>query len=361
MLAGAASILSLAPVFAWPIMFVTLPVFFLLIDGAIARAGAGGPKVEAIKAASIGWSFGFGYFFASLFWIGEAFLVEAEKFAWALPFAISLLPAGLAVYFAIATAVAGIFWRPGIIRLLALALTLTVTEWLRGQLFTGFPWNILGYTLTGNEGLMQLASIFGAYGLTPLAILIYASPVLIVDSPRRDERSRNRVSRQFLYPLIAITLLFLAMALGYMRLATPPMAPVEQVRLRLVQPNIPQKDKWRLDKRRQVFNRLLEVTKGTSSADDPGLSGVTHVIWPESAFPFLILRSPEALKAISELLPEKTTLLTGALRMDDGSASASASASTNGGNDEGNAKVKRKTERKFFNSLLPSRVFRNSE
>ncbi len=89
LLAGAVSVLALAPFFVWPILWLTLPALVWLIDGAIARAsrdaaaaGTGGPKVAA---AEIGWLFGFGYFLAGLFWIGEAFLVEAEVFAVLMP------------------------------------------------------------------------------------------------------------------------------------------------------------------------------------------------------------------------------------------------------------------------------------
>ena len=344
---GALSVLSLAPVFAWPIMFVTMPGFILLLDGAAYvsadKAARDASAIPLKKMAAIGWAFGFGYFFASLFWIGEAFLVEAEKFAWALPFAISLLPAGLAFYFALATAVAGAFWRNGLVRILLLAVTLTVTEWLRGQLFTGFPWNVLGYTLTGNDGLMQLASVFGAYGLTPIAVLIFASPVLLLG----DAKEKTILPREYiLFPAAMVAVLLVAMGWGYMRHASPETKNVDGVLLRLVQPNTPQKDKWVPSKRLEVFNQLIDTTTMTTDPGDAGLNGVTHVIWPESSFPFLVRRSPEAIKAIADLLPEKTILLTGALRMEDAikpidQATAQATAPTT-----------TPTERKIYNSML---------
>ena len=109
------------------------------------RAGMRSPT---LAAAEIGWWFGFGYFLAGLFWIGEAFLVEAETFAVLLPFAVTLLPAGLALFYAAATALASLFWRPGALRVVALALAIAAVEWMRGHVLTGFPWNVLGYALT---------------------------------------------------------------------------------------------------------------------------------------------------------------------------------------------------------------------
>src|SRR5690606_33746066 len=110
------------------------------------------------------------------FWIGEAFLVEAEKFAWLMPFAVVLLPAGLALFTALATGAARLIWPVGIARVLLLALAVGGAEWLRGHVFTGFPWNVLGYALTWPLELMQSASVFGIYGLTLLCVAIFAAP-----------------------------------------------------------------------------------------------------------------------------------------------------------------------------------------
>src|SRR5262249_4659736 len=141
--AGAASALAMAPVNAWPILFLTFPVLVWLIDGAAAGRWSG-----ASQAALGGWGFGFGYFVAGLYWIGYAFLVDAKTFGWLLPVAISGLPAYLALFTAAGLAAARIIWLRGPERILALAVTLTVAEWLRGHLLTGFPWNTFGYALT---------------------------------------------------------------------------------------------------------------------------------------------------------------------------------------------------------------------
>ena len=99
-IAGALSVLALAPFFVWPVLFLTMPVFVWLIDGSASEGE--GPGRAAWRAGVAGWLFGFGYFLAGLFWIGEAFLVEAEKYAALIPFAVTLLPAGLAFFFAAA-------------------------------------------------------------------------------------------------------------------------------------------------------------------------------------------------------------------------------------------------------------------
>ena len=110
--AGVASVLAMAPFFAWPVLWLTLPALVWLIDGAVVRAAADA-LAPPLAAAAVGWWFGFGYFLAGLFWIGEAFLVEAEVFAWLLPLAVTLMPAGLALFYAAAAGIAARFWRQG--------------------------------------------------------------------------------------------------------------------------------------------------------------------------------------------------------------------------------------------------------
>ena len=94
--------LALAPVNAWPVLFVTFPVLVWLIDGASAGRLGG-----VLTAALSGWWFGFGYFVAGLYWMGFAFLVDAKTFAWLLPFAVIGLPAALAFFTAAAFALRG--------------------------------------------------------------------------------------------------------------------------------------------------------------------------------------------------------------------------------------------------------------
>ena len=86
--AGAVSVLALAPINAWPVLFLTFPVLVWLVDGSAAGRWSG-----AWRAAGAGWCFGFGYFLAGLYWIGYAFLVDAKTFGWLLPFAVAGLPA----------------------------------------------------------------------------------------------------------------------------------------------------------------------------------------------------------------------------------------------------------------------------
>jgi apolipoprotein N-acyltransferase len=300
--AGAVSVLALAPLDLWPLLFLTFPVLIWLVDGAAAGRLGGVPS-----AAVAGWWFGFGYFFAGLYWMGHAFLVDAKTFGWLLPFAVIAVPAGLALFTAFGIALARAMWVRGPVRILALAVALTLAEWLRGHVLTGFPWNAYGYALTGPLVLAQTAALIGIWGLTFVAVAVFATPALFADD-RADTR------RPWLPALIGIVVLCTMAGYGAIRLARTPTLLVDNVRLRIMQPNLQQDEKFNYAARHEVMKRYVALSDRSTGPQSTGMRDVTHLIWPESAFPFFLTREAEALAQIAELLPQGTVLITGAVR-----------------------------------------------
>jgi apolipoprotein N-acyltransferase len=302
--AGAFSVLALAPFHAWPVLFLTFPVIVWLLDGAADRAGTLG---GAAVAAGIGWWFGFGYFLAGLYWIGIAFLVDAQTFGWLLPFAVTLMPAGLALFMAMGFALARVIWVRGPLRIVALAVTLTATEWLRGHILTGFPWNTFGYALTAPASLAQAAALIGVWGLTFFAIILFASPALLADEPADSPRPWRM--------LAGAGALLVGFALyGTVRLAQLPTEFVPEVRLRIMQPNLSQDAKFNYGAKDRVMQHYLTLSDRATGPNAAGVKDATHLIWPESAFPFFLAQQADALAQIAALLPPGTTLITGGVR-----------------------------------------------
>ncbi len=328
-LAGAASILAFAPFHASCILFFTLPVLLWLTDPfsmhAQHRADEGRLSGCAITLKpvfstgraklgfAVGWWFGFGFHLAGLYWIGGAFLVQYEVFAWLIPFAIMLLPAGLAVFHGVAIAVLACLSGSTTARVLGLMLALSATEWLRGTVLTGFPWNILGYALAYPLVLLQTAGLVGIYGMTLIALGLFSAPL-----PALAEAMWQRRPNAALVPIIAFTLAPLTAMLmygGYVLLQPEP-GKFKDVNLRLVQPSIKQRDKFDPSKRAEIFARHLELSRqGLSELEAEG-EGITHIIWPEAALAFLALRSPEVLAGIANALPDNVTLIAGTLRLE---------------------------------------------
>lgn len=300
---GAIAALSMAPLHWSPVLFVSFSGFFLVFDGALSTCRG---RKKLLRAIWLGWCFGFGFFLAGLWWIGSAVLVEADQFAWALPLAVAGIPAGLALFWGLASGISSLFWHSNLQKAVVLAASFALAEFARGNVLTGFPWNAIGYGAMPSPVFMQSASMIGLWGVTLLTIFIACLPALWI--VRTGDAGRYR---PILVLALIVGLLSIHTGYGLWRLSGAATdEPDENTPiLRLVQPNVSQEDKWRQGNEDAVFQSYLDLTSA------PGLSNVDGVIWPESAFPFLIMQTPDALARIDKVLPNGTRLLTGAVRV----------------------------------------------
>ena len=220
------------------------------------------------------------------------------------------LPLGLAFFPAFGFALARLMWSPGPMRIFALAFGLGVSEWLRALALTGFPWNDIGMSLGDNIVLAQIASVVGLHGLTFFAIAIFAAPATLW----RPEDGRLRLAPT---ALAALALALIA-GLGFYRLDTPASPTVPKVKLRIVQPNVSQGRDFSSDNKEALLERYFSLSDRATAPDRTGVADVTHLIWPESAFPFILSRDATALAEITEFLHGGAVLLTGAARAEEG-------------------------------------------
>lgn len=293
-LLGAFAALALAPLYAVPVLLVSLPGLLWQLRGApSARSGF-----------AVGWWFGFGYFVAGLYWIMFPLLTDPEKFGWMIPFAIGGLSGFLAIFIAIAALSAWLAGPGGIGGVLVLAGGWTAMEWARGTLFTGFPWNPVGNVWAFSPTMMQFAAVVGVYGLGLATVVIAAAPAVLGDGSRRGRG----------FVLVSGLALAIWWAGGTMRIPTAAGIAAgtgpNSVKLRLVQANIAQNHKWRADLRARQFARYLRLSGGPSGDNSPP----THVIWPETAAPFFLADEPSARQAMARVIPPGGVLITGTLR-----------------------------------------------
>lgn len=317
--AGAVGALAMPPLGVFPAFFVSFPVAVWLIDGCTNGPGRFSPRA-LVQAAGDGWWFGLGYFLAGLWWIGAAFLVESDEFAWAIPLGVLGLPAVLALFTALGFALARLLWSPGVGRIFAFAFGLAVSEWLRHWLFSGFPWNSFGHGLGAWLVTAQAAAFVGAEGLGLLSLIVFALPATLTDAG---------AARPWRWTLRGLGVVVLLVGFGMVRLALDgglsPQASaerqVEGVKLRLVQPNISQRDKNLRREGTASLTRLLALSDRSTGPSATGMVDATHLIWPESPFPFILTRDQGAMAELARQLPPRTTLLTGAVRLEESAGS----------------------------------------
>jgi apolipoprotein N-acyltransferase len=299
--AGAGSACAFAPLDFFPALLFGYALLVPLLDGASAS-----PK-PVRRAAALGWAFYFGQFLIGWHWIVYPFLIYPDVNLWQLPFA-SLLPAGVALFGALACGLAMLVWRQGLGRVLVLAVLMALSEWLRGHLFTGFPWNLSAYGWGASLAVLQSASLMGAYGLSFLTILLGVSLAELF-------------SRRWHLPAAMILLFAALWTFGLHRLNSTPVGDVPGVSVRLVQPNIPQAEKYERALVPRNWRRLMELSIGPPMPDQ---KVPTHIIWPEAATGFPLARSEEALNQIAQLTARGQSLLTGSDRFVPGTRSVTA-------------------------------------
>ncbi len=294
-IAGLAAALALAPFYVLPLMALSFSGLILLLDACAQRDKPLG------KAFLTGWAFGFGYFLIGIYWFAFSFFVQAEEFAWMAPFAVTILPAFLALFSGAAAALSVKFWSAGWRRVFLFAAIWAAFEYARGHVLTGLPWNLTGQALAGTAMGAQTVAWWGAYGLSLVAILI-ASIAAVGFGPKRGKVS------PIMGALALIAGLVFIYGAGAVRMALPEPAPDGVHFVRIIQPNIPQREKIDPNMWARNFERQLELSKG----DIPDGARL-YVIWPENGAP-LLNEAETALGVIDESLPENSVLLAGAVR-----------------------------------------------
>lgn len=240
------------------------------------------------------WCFAFGYYVTGVYWVSESFYVDAERYAWLVPVPLLVLPAVMALLPAAGFAVAP--WpRATLARPFALAATWMAVEWLKAYGLLGFPWNLPGQAWDASTAMLQAYALLGAFGVSLLTVFLAALPATL-----GTRHGRVAVG-------LGVAVLLAWWGLGQWRLTATEVASVPGVQLRLVQANIAQQQKWADAERFRNLERHIELSTG-------GATTPTHVVWPETAVPFLLDAEPRLLEYLAERLGPETVLLAGALR-----------------------------------------------
>jgi apolipoprotein N-acyltransferase len=298
--AGATATLALPPVHALPVLLLAVPLLLWLLDASPSRA----------RGFWLGLAFGFGFFLFGLYWIAFALAVDWARLWWMTPFVAAGLPAVLAIFTGLVGFADRALGFSGIARIFAFAVLWALAEWLRGHVFTGFPWNLIGYGWTGFLPVLQSVSVIGIYGLSFLSVLAAAAPAALAE----PAVTRRRAWAMTTAPLALFGLIALW---GWLRLHGAPAGEAGPW-LRIVQPNVDQRTKMDSAQRIANFEALLALAATPPAGDR--LPRV--IILPETAVPFLLDEDDAAARLLGRLAPPDGYVVTGAVRRDGAGTAA---------------------------------------
>ena len=253
MAAGAATPFSFAPYNVSFIVFISLSVLFYLCS-----------KSSPGNSFIIGWTFGFAFFGMGVNWLhisinlfGGVNLFIAYLFTYLLIAFLSLYP-GICVWLANR-------YFPSY-RLLAFPLLWVITEWLRGWLFSGFPWLNIGASQTDTL-FAAVGPIAGVYGISFFIASLASLSVMFLDGSLRQ--------RAFTLLIVAIFFLFLLFTESLLWTQSTG----KQIQVALIQGAVPQKLKWKASQRQKTLDTYIGLSQPHWSAN--------MIIWPETAIPSL--------------------------------------------------------------------------
>ena len=256
------------------------------------------PKKRQVFAAAF--LFAFGYFVCGLNWIGNALLVEGNEYRWVWPLAVIALPTLLASFTALYVTIAHIlFDKNRITGFLGFCALLTLSEWVRGYAFTGFPWNLYGYGWAAVPQMLQTLSVVGPYGLTLFTVIWGCLAGFLLSETKFKS----------LLLLCGVFTLAGCFLWGEYRLQNSDVKKHLNLRVHIIQPNIEQSEKWKPEKLAVNFEKHLVLSA------DMKFARRNIYVWPETALPPAFLNSMAAQERLKNFLTGDSILLSGALQL----------------------------------------------
>ena len=193
---GAVSSYSLPPYNYFIINFITFSLFYIFLVS---------KKKKQIKNKSFfkyGWYFGFGYFLFSLYWISISLTFD-QSFKYLIPIAIILLPSFLAIFYGLITYLFSIFYsKNSVSSFFIFSILFGIIEFIRGSVFTGFPWNLIAFSFSSSIYFIQILSVIGTYSFNLICISLFTVPAIFF-----IRSSKKEIIVCFFFILVAFSFL----------------------------------------------------------------------------------------------------------------------------------------------------------
>ena len=275
---GGISSYSLPPYNYFIINFITFSLFFIFIHN----------KKKSTSSNRLffqyGWCFGFGYFLFSLYWIAISLTFD-QSFKFLIPIAIILLPAFLAIFYGLIAYLFSIFYSKNVISSFFIFSTLFgIIEFVRGYIFTGFPWNLISFSFSNSIYFIQILSIIGTYSFNLICISLFTLPALFI--------LRNSIKEIIIcFSFILLTVTFLIFG----KIKSDNFNSLETIKnsylVRAISSNISLDRFYSKKDELKIINELIDLS--APEKEEP-----TIYLWPEGIIPDSYLRDMSFYKSI---------------------------------------------------------------
>ncbi len=264
-LLGALSSLSIPPLNLFFINFFTFSVFFIFLF-----------KNKNLKFQKklffyYGWIFGFGYFLTNIYWITISLTFD-QNFIYLIPISIILVPAFLSLFYGVVSLIFYLLKLKNLVsNFLLFSLLFGIIEFIRGNIFTGFPWNLIIFSLSESLNFISFLSVIGTYSFNLLIISFFSAPAIYI-----LRKSKKDVVISILF--LSMPILFFSYSYFYKQNFFNNEIKKNPYTIRIIGSNI-SLDRFyenvRVDK---IIKELIEISS-------PDKAKKTIFLWPEGILP----------------------------------------------------------------------------
>tara|TARA_B100000029_G_scaffold52526_2_gene47721 strand:+ start:4018 stop:5598 length:1581 start_codon:yes stop_codon:yes gene_type:complete len=267
-LAGAITILGFAPYNFTFINFFSFSFLLFLILQIKKKTQSKYRKKKSNRYFFyLGCAFGFGFFLLGNYWITIS-LTHDEMFRGLIPFALILIPLFLSLFFGLAILLVGNFAEKSIFFVLLFSLVFSIFEFLRGNLLTGFPWNLISYTWSWSIESIQILSLIGTYSLSLISITFFCIPFLFFQ--------RKIYLKNIFFTLFFLFIFIINYSYGIFKLNSGNYRYDQKINVKIISPNFSLKD-YNINSEESQIKRLIKIS-------NPQKDKTTLFIWPEGIF-----------------------------------------------------------------------------
>ncbi len=282
---GLLSVIAFQPYNITFINFLIIPILFFVLSNINKRSkNKYRKKPYLINLFLVGYLFGIGFFLSGTYWISNSLTFD-EDLKFLIPFSLILIPMFLGLFFGIASLISGSFLKNDYSSFLLFSLTLSIIDYLRGIIFSGFPWNLWAYSWSWKIEILQILNFIGLYAFNSLSIIFFCSPVILFFNKKY----------KFLVFSLFLTTFFSLYIYGSYKINSDKEIELredyDRVNVKIISPSLEMRYLENEDELEKAINKLIRYS-------NPSPKKKTIFIWPEGVFAGVYLKELKKFSSI---------------------------------------------------------------
>ena len=256
------------------INFIVLPIFFLIVVYVRKKSKSVYRKKPYKKNLFLlGLMFGFGFYLSGIFWISYSLTFD-DNFKYLIPLAVIFIPFFLSIFYGLTILIIGQFLSYNFSSVLLFSGSLAFSDFIRGKILSGFPWNVWGYSWSWLTEILQILNLIGLYTFNLIAVTIFTMPAILLFKSSLTKKILLIFST---FILILFIFIYGSISINKNEKITNSIIEINKVHTKIISPNFDLKYNLSINEVEVKLKKIIRYS-------DPDLNKNTLFIWPEGLF-----------------------------------------------------------------------------